>query len=181
MSEQSAVNDPGQLLALGIAATERGDYAAGLQLLGHLYQLVPPEKMPKGLSSYGLCVAKAGAKNKAGADICEKAIKLEFYEGRHWANLVRVYIAAKNRKKAVEILENGLKKMRNDKALLRVREEIGYRRAPYFRFLKRTNPLNKLYSRWAERTKKRSRVIILVAGGLVYLAMLVGVFFLILE
>lgn len=181
VSEESSVDDVGQLLAHGLAATERGEYAAGLQVLARLYQLVPADKLPKGLSSYGLCLAKAGGKNRAGAELCEQAIKLEFYEGRHWANLVRVYIAANNRRKAVEVLEKGLRKMRKDKALIRVRQEIGYRKTPYFRFLSRTNPLNKLYSRSAATLKKRTRIMLLVGGGLIYLAMLVGVFLLILE
>jgi tetratricopeptide (TPR) repeat protein len=170
-----------QMLTHGIAATERGEYDTGLQLLAHVYQHIRPEQFPKGLSSYGLCLAKAGGKNRAGAELCEKALKLQFYEGRHWANLVRVYIAAKNRRKAVEVLESGLKKMRNDPALIRVRQEIGYRKAPYFRFLRRTHPLNRLYSRYANRAKARTKVIALVVVGLLYLAAMVGIFFMILD
>lgn len=170
-----------QMLTLGMAATERGDYEAGVKLLEHVYRVIQPSQFPKGLSSYGLCLAKAGGKNRAGAELCEQALKFQFYEGLHWANLVRVYIAAKNRRKAVEVLESGLKKMRNDPALLRVREEIRYRKTPYFRFLRRTHPLNRLYSRSAKSLKKRVMVIALVVGGLLYLAAMVGIFFMILE
>lgn len=170
-----------QMITLGIAATERGEYDTGMQLLGHAYRAIKPSEYPKGLSSYGLCLAKAAGKNRAGAELCEEALKLQFYEGRHWANLVRVYIAAKNRRKAVAALEKGLKNMRNDPALLRVREEIGYRKAPYLRFLGRTNPLNRLYSRFSERLKKRGMVIVLVVAALVYLGAMVVVFFTILE
>ena len=181
MSEQIPTDDTGQLLALGLAATERGEYDAGLKLLERLYQLVPAEKMPKGLSSYGLCMAKAGGKNRAGSELCEKAIKLEFYEGRHHANLVRVYMAANNRRKAVDVLEKGLKKMRNDPALLRVRDEIGYRKTPYFAFLRRTNPVNLVYSKSASSMKARSKVILIILGVIVYVAAMAAVFFTILE
>lgn len=181
MADEVAPAEILEMLTLGIAATERGEYDSGLQVLAHVYQRIRPEQLPKGLSSYGLCLAKAGGKNRAGAELCEKALKLQFYEGRHWANLVRVYIAAKNRRKAVEVLESGLKKMRNDPALIRVRQEIGYRKAPYFQFLRRTNPLNRLYSQFADRLKKRGMWILLIAGGLLYLAAMVGVFFMVLE
>jgi tetratricopeptide (TPR) repeat protein len=166
---------------MGIAAAERGEYDAGLQLLRRVYQLVPPEKAPQGLSSYGLCVAKADKKNKAGAELAQKAINLEFYEGRHWANLVRIYIAAKNRRKAVEILEDALKKLRHDRQLLRVRDEIGYRKAPYFRFLSRQHPLNKLYSRTATKVKGKGKTSFWVTAGAIYLVLLVWLFFLILK
>jgi tetratricopeptide (TPR) repeat protein len=170
-----------QMITLGIAATERGEYDAGMQLLGHAYRVIKPAQYPKGLSSYGLCLAKAAGKNRAGAELCEEALKLQFYEGRHWANLVRVYIAAKNRRKAVEALESGLKRTRNDPALLNVREEIGYRKAPYLRFLGRTNPLNRLYSRFSGRLKRRGMTIALVVAALLYVGAMVAVFFTILE
>ncbi len=181
MSEQVDTDDVSHMLALGLAATERGEYEAGLQLLGRVYQLTTPEKLPQGLSSYGLCLAKVSGKNRAGAELCEQAIKLQFYEGRHRANLVRVYIAAKNRRKAVQVLEDGLKKTRNDVALVRVRNEIGYRTTPYFRFLRRNHPLNKLYSRSAQRFRSKGPKILLIGTGLLYLAALVMLFFTILD
>jgi tetratricopeptide (TPR) repeat protein len=181
MSDIQSTEDVPEAVTLGVAATERGDYEAALQVFRHVYQLVPPESAPLGLSSYGLCLAKVEKKNKMGAELCQKAIDLQFYEGRHWANLVRVYIAGKNRRKAVEVLEKGLKKMRNDRALVRVREEIGYRKAPYFRSLRRQHPLNKLYSRSAAKLKRRAKAILLVIASIIYLAMCVALFFLILK
>jgi tetratricopeptide (TPR) repeat protein len=181
MADETLPSELMEMLTAGVSATERGEFGAGLQLLAHVYQQIKPEQYPKALSSYGLCLARAGGKNRAGAELCEQAIKLQFYEGRHWANLVRVYIAAKNRRKAVEVLESSLSKMRNDPALIRVREEIGYRKAPYFQFLRRANPLNRLYSRYAAGLKARTKVILLVVVALLYIAAMVGVFFMILE
>ena len=177
MSEDSSgPDDVQQLLSVGIAATERGEYASALQLLRRAYELIPAASAPLGLSYYGLCLVKAEKKSKMGAELCQKAIELQFYEGRHWANLVRVYIAAKSRRKAVQVLEEGMRKLRNDAALMRVREEIGYRKAPYFRFLSRQNPLNKVYSRSAVKLRRRGRIIALVIASLLYIAFLVAVF-----
>lgn len=170
-----------QMATAGMSATDRGEYDAGLQLLSHVYQQVKQEAYPKALSSYGLCLAKAGGKNRAGAEACEAAIKLQFYEGRHWANLVRVYIAAKNRRKAVDVLDKGLKKMRNDPELLRVRDEIGYRKTPYFQFMSRTNPVNRLYSKSIGKLQRRGKIIAAVIAALLYLAAMAGVFMAILE
>src|SRR5579884_1223566 len=156
--------DINKMLTLGIAATERGEYDNALRVLSAIYTKVPAEKMPQGLSSYGLCLARVEGKRKLGAELCEKAIKLESYEGRHRANLVRIYITAKNRKKAVDVLDDSLRKLRNDPELIRVRKEIGYRQSPQIGFLPRTNPINKLYSRYIARqipkVQRRGKIIL---------------------
>jgi hypothetical protein len=173
--------DISQMLTVGISATDRGEYANALRILSVVYTKVPPDKMPQGLSSYGLCLARVEGKRKLGADLCQKAIQLQSYEGRHWANLVRVYITAKNRKKAVETLDDSLRKLRNDPELLRVRQEIGYRQSPQLSFLPRTNPLNKLFSRYALRLKGRGKIILIAIASLLYAAVIVGIFRLIVK
>ena len=175
------IDDVPQMLKLGIAAAERGEYEPALQVLKRVYQLVPPEKAPQGLSYYGLCVATVEKKTKQGAELCQKAIKLEPYEGKHWANLVRLWLGGNSRRKAVDALEKGLKATRNDKVLLRLRDEIGYRQAPYFRFLSRSNPLNKAYSKHVGKVTPHVKIIIIVIGAAIYVAMVVSVFFMILK
>ena len=176
-----AEQDIPHILTHGIEAASRGDYAAALPVLAAVYQFVSSDKFPQGLSSYGLCLSKIEHKNKLGAELCEKAIRLQPDEGSHWANLVRLYIGVKNRRKAVEVLETGLKKLRNDEELVRVRNEIGYRKAPYFRFFRRQHPLNKLYSRTWTTLKRRAKPILLTLAALLYCAILVGVYFLLIE
>lgn len=176
MSEDSSITDVGQMLAVGIAAAERGDYEGAIKLLSNVYRLVPPDQYPQGLSALGLCMARFEKKNKAGAELCETAIKLQPYEGKHYANLVRVYIAAKSRKKAIDVLHKGLRKTRNDAALVEVRSEIGYRQAPYFQWLPRQHPLNKLYSRTAGRLKRRGKIIAIVIASILYVVAMAGLF-----
>lgn len=164
------------ILARGVETASRGEYESALTIFSAVYQNVPPETQPSGLSSYGLCLSKIAHKNKLGAELCEKAIKLEPYNALHWTNLVRLYLGVKNRKKAVETLERGMKKLPYDDAILRTRDEIGYRKAPYFRFLRRQHPLNKLYSRSATTAKRHAKPILFTLGGAVYIAIMVGVF-----
>ena len=170
-----------QMLNAGIAATDRGEYENALRVFSVVYTKVPAEKMPQGLSSYGLCLARVEGKRKLGAEMCQKAIQLQSYEGRHHANLVRVYVAAKNRKKAVDVLDDSLRKMRNDPELVRVRKEIGYRQSPQISFLPRTNPVNKLYSRFVPRLKRRGKIIAIAILSLIYAGFVAAIFKLIVK
>ncbi len=146
-----------EMLHRGIAASERGEYAAALQLLEAVYKIAPPETMPLGLSSYGLCLAQVQKKQKMGLQLCQKAMELQSGEGMHWANLVRLYIVGKNRRKAVETLHSGLQKLGDNPALLRVRREIGYRQAPSLSFLPRQHLLNRLFSKTAGKLRSLIR------------------------
>lgn len=105
----------------------------------------PPIRTPKdagGLSYFGLCLALVKKQYKPAIELCRRAIDLEFYNGDHYANLARVYIAAGNRKKAIETAENGLKLVPEHEYLLAVRKSLGIRARPAVPFLDRTNPIN---------------------------------------
>ena len=158
------VNEISQLLGRGVDLTARRDYVSALPIFTAVYQAVETDKFPQGLSAYGLCLSQVQHKNKAGADLCEKAIALQPYEGSHWANLVRLYVGVKNRKKAVE-----------------VREEIGYRQAPSLIFLPRAHPLNKFFSRTASAWTKNGRTILYVAAGLLVAGIAASVIYLLMQ
>lgn len=105
----------------------------------------PPIRTPKdasGLSYFGLCLALIRKQFKPAIDLCRRAIDLEFYNGDHYANLARVYMAAGNRRKALETVENGLKLVPEHGYLLDVRKAIGVRARPSVPFLDRTHPIN---------------------------------------
>jgi len=179
MTEQPV--DVAQAVNLGIAATERGEYQSALKIFSAVYQSVPADKLPHGLSAYGLCLARVEGKRKMGAELCQKAIQLQSYEGKHRANLVRVYITAKNRKKAVETLDDSMRRLRNDPDLIRVREEIGYRQAPMLTFLPRRNPINKLFGLYAARLARRGKIILIVVASLLYVGVIGAIFKLIVK
>ena len=105
----------------------------------------PPIRTPKdaaGLSYFGLALALVRKQFKPAIELCKRAISLEFYNGDHYANLSRVYVAANNRKKAIETVENGLKLVPEHDYLLEVRKSLGIRARPAVPFLDRTNPIN---------------------------------------
>jgi len=130
-----------------IALTKEHDYLHALTRFTEIYgtKEAPPIQNPKdasGLSYFGLCLALVQKQYKNGIDLCKRAIDLEFYNGDHYANLARVYLAQGNRKKAVDTAEQGLKLVPEHDELLEVRKELGVRARPPVPFLDRSNPVN---------------------------------------
>ena len=130
-----------------VAAAREEDYLRALTLFLDLYgtEDAPPMRTPKdagGLSYFGLTVALMQKKFKPAIDLCRRAIELEFYNGDHYANLARVYVAAGNRKKALETVEQGLKLVPEHEYLLDVRQSLGVRARPAVPFLDRSHPIN---------------------------------------
>ena len=99
-------------------------------------------KSASGLSYFGLCLMLVQKKTKQAIELCKRAIELEFYDGNHYANLARVYIAAGNRKKALDTLRQGEKEHPDDETLQQVRRQLGVRSTPPVPFLDRSNPIN---------------------------------------
>jgi tetratricopeptide (TPR) repeat protein len=99
-------------------------------------------KTATGLSHFGLCLALVQKKMKPAIDLCKRAIELQFYNVDHYANLARVYVAAGNRKKAIETVEQGLKIHPDDELLTEVRRQLGIRSRPPVPFLDRSHPIN---------------------------------------
>jgi tetratricopeptide (TPR) repeat protein len=95
-----------------------------------------------GLSYFGLTIALMQKKFKPAIDLCRRAVELEFYNGDHYANLARVYLAAGNRKKAYETIEQGLKLVPEHDYILTVRKNMGVRSRPVVPFLDRSHPIN---------------------------------------
>lgn len=129
-----------------IHCTVEGEYLRALTMFVEVYgeeeAAVASAKAANGLSYFGLCLALVQKKYKTAIDLCRRAIDLQFYNGDHYANLTRVYLAAGNRKKALETVEQGLNMMPDDDALLAVRKELGVRARPPVPFLDRKHPVN---------------------------------------
>ena len=131
----------------GISAVQEEDFLKGLNLLAEGYSGQVESVLPDGLSYYGLCLALVQKKFKPAIELCRKSIELQFYNPAHYSNLSRVYVAAENRKRAIEAVEQGLKIFPDDDLLLAVRAELGIRSRPAVPFLSRTNSLNRAIGR----------------------------------
>ena len=130
-----------------IAAAKSGDHLKALTRFLDIYgtENAPPIKSPKdarGLSYFGLALALVRREFKAAVELCKRAVDLEFYNGDHYANLARVYVAWNNRKKAVETADAGLKVAPENDYLVAVRKELGVRSRPALPILDRKHPIN---------------------------------------
>lgn len=151
-----------------IQAARGEDFLRAINLFLDIYgtEDAPPIKTPKsatGLSWFGLALAMVRKQYKPSIDLCKRAVQLEFYNGDHYANLARVYMAAGNRKKAVETVEDGMKLAPTHDYLRSVRRSMGVRATPAIPFLDRDNPINVSLGRArhakkvADRERKRQR------------------------
>jgi tetratricopeptide (TPR) repeat protein len=141
------VSTGNQKIDEAILFTKRQDYLRGLTLFLEVYgtEDAPPvnsAKIAGGLSYFGVCLALVQKKYKTAIDLCRRALELQFYSPDHYANLARVYVAAGNRRKAVETIESGLRQHPDEEELLTVRSSIGVRARPALPFLDRSHPIN---------------------------------------
>ena len=149
-----------------IQAVREEDFLLALTEFADIYgtEDSPPIQSPKdaaGLSYFGLCLALVQKKWKPAIDLCKRAIDLEFYNPDHYINLTKVYVAAGNRKKALETVEAGLRVQPEDEGLIRTRRSLGVRARPAVPFLDRSHPVNvtlgqsRHAKKLAEREKKK--------------------------
>jgi len=104
------------------------------------------------LSYYGCLEAIVNKNYVRGIDTCLKAIKIlngwlpfgqEFFYPVFYLNLGRAYLAAGDRKKAIEVFCKGLTFDGGNRELLREVRKLGIRRKPVVPFLPRSHFINK--------------------------------------
>ncbi len=110
------------------------------------------KRNPLYMSYYGMCVALRWKKIGTGLELCTKAIKKEFYQAEYYLNLGKVYLAADNKKGAISVAKKGIGIAPENDELHNMLVELGVRKHPVFRFLKRSNPLNRFLGVLFRRT-----------------------------
>lgn len=162
-----------QALRAAIAATDRGDYAGAMKVFKFVYADPTVSAPPDGLSAYGLCVAIEEKQTKRGIELCRAAIAAQFYDARHYTNLINLHLKKGDRSGAVEVLNEALGRMPKDPALLALKQKLGIRDVPPIRFLSPDNVLNRMLKRGKRgainenRKSSLGRLHPLVAGMLV--------------
>jgi tetratricopeptide (TPR) repeat protein len=136
-----------QTIDEAVQLSRHGEFLQALTRFLEVYgtENAPPLNNPRaavGLSYFGLCLALVQKKYRPAIDLCRRALDLEFYNGDHYVNLARVYLAAGQRRKAVDIAESGLKLLPDHEGLQRVRRSLGVRERPPVPFLNRSHPIN---------------------------------------
>ncbi len=156
---ESRASSPVELARLGIEAAQAEDFERGLIYLAEAYRRATTgteAKLPSlALSYYGLCLAIHRGKIKEGAEFCRLAIEKEFYNADHYANLARVWLAGRSRRRAVEALDRGLALEPGNVVLRHLAHELGQRRKPVLAFLARENPVNVTLGKVRHKLAKR--------------------------
>lgn len=110
-----------------------------------------PAPRMKYLSYYGLSLSLAAGRTQEAAEMCERALSVEFYNPDLYLNLARVYLAAGERRRAHRVICQGLRIEQRHPGLRAEVQKMGLRRKPLFRFLPRNHPLNRVTGRIAAR------------------------------
>lgn len=141
-----------------IEATRKEQYAEALEMFKALYADGFDSGPVSGLSYYGLALAATKeSPSSDAAEICEKAIVAQPEDPNHYTNLARIYIATGERKKALETLERGLRRLPHNGVIHRFWNTIGRRTAPTLPFLSRDNALNKAIGKARHQQKRATR------------------------
>lgn len=139
-------DDPADFIRAGIVAGRADQFEKGLILLAEAHRRISRDKQgafpPLALSYYGLCLAMHTGRAKEAAEFCQAALEREFFNIELYANMGRVWAAARSRRKAVDAIDRGLAVEPRNQMLLKLRETLGVRKQPVLPFLHRNNPLN---------------------------------------
>jgi hypothetical protein len=131
----------------------KGKYAEALvELEAVLADYKDTGKLPaRLLSYYGVCLAEVKNKVSDGLECCRIAISRDRFHADHYANIARIYIIGRSRKKAVEALK-AAQSFDVDNTLAGVLwTEIGRRKSPVLSFLPRDHKLNVLLGKFKRK------------------------------
>jgi hypothetical protein len=133
------------LIEMGVSSAKKAQYERGLIFLAEAYRHLGRDHHRLSgplLSFYGLCLALHRGRIKEAADFCWLGVEKDHYNPDVYCNMAYVWMAGRSRRKAVDAIEKGLALDSKHQGLLRLRAEIGTRKAPVIPFLHRDNPLN---------------------------------------
>ena len=150
MMASMVVYDPETMTRVrrAIAEVEREEYLNALVSFSNIRKETEGKPFPtEGLSYFALCLALVEKQYRPAIEMAKKAIELQFYKAEHYVNLGRIYVAAGDRKRGIEIVDKGLGVIPEDERLRAFRRELGIRQRKPVPFLDRSNPINKSLGR----------------------------------
>ena len=124
---------------LGRKALDNDDFETAL---AHFETALELKDNPCWYPYVGRCIDRGRGESWMGVELCPESLAVEQESATHHLNLAKIYLASGNKKKALSTLRDGLAKWGNEETL-RMLVEMGVRNTPVFKFLPRSNPLNK--------------------------------------
>jgi tetratricopeptide (TPR) repeat protein len=135
MSDQSFQ----QLVRKGTAAAEQGNT---LDALVYLESAARLGSTPILASYLGYCMARERHQFKEAIGLCRQALTKEPEQALHYLNLGRVFLAAREKRLAINTFRQGLKRGRH-RLILEELKRLGIRKRPVVPPFSRSHPLNK--------------------------------------
>ena len=137
-----ALEQATMILKDGVSLMRSGDHAAAIRKFEEVYKSDTLPKPVSGLSYYAYCIARIRKQHRQAIEMGERAIKERPDDPAHWANLTEILLMANRRVKAINTIDEALKRFPRTKLLQDLRTRIGTRRNPVIPFLDRSNPIN---------------------------------------
>ena len=125
----------------GTQELEAGRYAEALEHLRGAHRLDPAN--PRFRSYFGLCLALAERRFDKALELCRSAAKEEFFNPNLYHNLARVHLAFGFKAEAIRFLRRGLMIDPRSEVIAAQLYQLGVRRRPVLRFLRRQHLLNR--------------------------------------
>lgn len=149
-----------ELFNKALKLIETGKTREALEILRKLVENMPSsiyEIEARYLSYYGYLTGIVSHNYKRGIELCNEAIKREFFHPDFYLNLGRLYLDVNNRNMAVKTFYKGLKVDKKDKGLLKEINKLGIRKRPVFPFWDRQHTINKIAGKMRELFYRKSK------------------------
>ncbi len=149
-----------ELFNKALKLIETGKTREALEILRKLVENMPSsiyEIEARYLSYYGYLTGIVSHNYKRGIELCNEAIKREFFHPDFYLNLGRLYLDVNNRNMAVKTFYKGLKVDKKDKGLLKEINKLGIRKRPVFPFWDRQHTINKIAGKMRELFYRQSK------------------------
>ena len=144
-----------ELIERGVKLLESKHHKDALRNLKRAYQI--DADSTRCLSYLGLALALAEKRFKEGEELCQLAIRKEFYHPAYYLNLGRLYLASGSKKRAIWAFRKGLDVDRSDPSLRVAMAALGERSRPPIGFLPRGHVLNKTIGKIRHTVAPRGR------------------------
>jgi hypothetical protein len=144
---KSAPDSPEALLVRAVELCRRDEWGKALPLLKQVQESGRSGLPPLFYSYLGHAIARVERRVEDGLQLCQQAVKMEFYQPEHFLNLARTQVLAEDRAAAVRALQKGLKLDPKNRGLLALQRELGVRQALVLPFLSRGNIFNHFLGR----------------------------------
>ena len=133
----------------GVDLCREGNWQEGVKVLGRVAEnLSDGVELPADFYSYlGYGIAREENRIKEGVALCQHAIKKEFYQPDHYANLARTYLISGRRLGAFKALRRGLSMAPRHSSLRLIQRDMGIRRQLSVPFLYRSHSINRFIGR----------------------------------